>query len=81
MLTYVVMFVSIDQKVYDANRVTSSIDYWTQNIIKIEPCHEKTCFLRMRKKDQISCEVTAKLISVLVYATIPLLSKSEISSL
>ena len=35
-----------------------------------EPCYEKTGFLHMRKKKtQISCAVTAKLISAVVFAT------------
>ena len=54
---------------------------------EIEPYHEKTGFLSMRKQRlQISCAVTAQLISAFVFATpnsdstISLLLKSEISS-
>ena len=36
----------------------------------LEPRHEKTCFLQIVKtKMQISCEVTAQLISAFVFAT------------
>ena len=46
-----------------------------------EPRHEKTCFLHYAKtKAQISCAVTAQLISD-EDGTISLLSKSQISSL
>ena len=48
----------------------------------LEPHHEKTCFFAYPKiKAQISSEVTAQLISAFVFATVPLLRKSEISSL
>ena len=51
-----------------------------------EPRHEKTCFLHMRKpKAQISCAVTRTADQRLCFrytdSTIPLLPKSEISSL
>ena len=46
-----------------------------------ESCHEKTYFLHVQKtKAQISCVVTMQLISA-IDSTIPLLPKSEISSL
>ena len=42
----------------------------SSGIIKYEPHHEKTVFLHMQKtKTQISFAVTAKLISVFVFAT------------
>ena len=51
-------------------------DFVTQKLVLLwimivyEPCHEKTCFLHMRKtKAQISCVVTVQLISDFVFAT------------
>ena len=61
------------------------IQIFCENIFIYEPCHEKTGFLHMQKKTQISFAVTAKLISAFVFSyigsTIPLLPKSKILSL
>ena len=64
-----------------------ALAYLSENSSSFEQLHEKTCFFAYAKtKAQISCTVTAQLISAFVFATyigstIPLLSKSEISSL
>ena len=39
-------------------------------LLRYKPCHEKTCFLAYAKtKEQISCMVTAQLISAFVFTT------------
>ena len=38
-------------------------------ILEYDPCPEKTCFAYARTKAQISCAVTAQLISGFVFAT------------
>ena len=50
--------------------------------LSYEPRHEKTCFLQMRKQRRRSaCAADQRLCFRYIDSTIPLLSKSKISSL